>query len=163
MQQRARRSTQPLGVMSTVVDKSPQIETVEGRLRYGGDHVPWEIVIANIAVIGEYTNQNGPYAVDYFLVFMERGHTQWYEASFYAHGRDEALKSLAIQLGAELECQLSHSTDFRSRVMWPSALAGREMFQWTSRSFGHRVTQRIHPQIAEFMTPNTSLERTREG
>jgi len=161
MCRRAHRSAESLGIMSTVIDKSPLIETVEGRLRYGGDHVPWDIAIANIAVIAEYTNQNGPYADDYFLVFMERGNAQWYEASFYAQGRGEALKWLAIQLGADLECQLCNSTDFRSRVMWPPALAGREMFQWTSRSFDLRVTQTIHPQIAEFMTANTSLERTR--
>ena len=149
--------------MSTATDKSPQIETVEGRLRYVGDHVPWNIAIANIAVIGEYTNQNGPYADDYFLVFMERGNTQWYEASFYAQGRDEALKCLAMQLGADLKCQLCHSTDFRSRVMWPPALAELEMFQWTSKLFSLRVKQTIHPQLVEFMTPNNSLERTRGG
>ena len=111
--------------MSAAIDNSPWIETVEGRLRYRGDVVTWDIAIADIAVIGEYTNQNGPFSDDYFLAFIGRGSTEWYEASFYARGRDDALKGLASQLGTNLVCELCNSTDFRSRVMWPPALAGR--------------------------------------
>jgi hypothetical protein len=148
--------------MSAAIDKSPWIETAEGRLRYRDGRFTWDVAIADIAVLGEYTNQNGPFSDDHFLAFIGRGSTEWYEASFYARGRDDALKGLASQLGTNLVCALCNSTDFRSRVMWPPALAELEMFHWTSKLFNLRVKQTIHPKLMEIMTPNKSLERPRE-
>ena len=45
------------------------------------DSDAWELPIAELKVVGEYTTPNGPYIDDYFYVFLSTNY--WYEASFY--------------------------------------------------------------------------------
>ena len=90
----------------------------------------WSLPVANLRLIGEYTNQDGPIADDYFFCFAT-GPETWLEASFYADGADEFLRALSAKLGAPLLTGLCHSTDFASRVLWPESLAGEPMFQFT--------------------------------
>lgn len=90
----------------------------------------WELPVSAIRVVGETTNQNGPYVDDYFLCFAS-GADSWYEASFYAEGRDEFLNSLERFLRCELHLSLVGSTDFASNVLWPPHLAGKPMFTFT--------------------------------
>ena len=47
----------------------------------------WELPVGAICVIGEMTNDHGPYVDDYFICFATDAQT-WYEASFYAEGRE---------------------------------------------------------------------------
>lgn len=89
----------------------------------------WELPASAIRIIGEATNQNGPCLADYFLCFAAEADC-WYEASFYAEGRDQFLKSLRGFLGCELQLRLAGSTDFDSSVLWPAHLAGRPMFSF---------------------------------
>lgn len=106
---------------------SGTIELLDGSIRYlaGG----WEIPISNIRVIGEATNDHGPYLDDYFLCFATDAN-HWYEASFYAPNRDEFLKSLENEIGTELELKLVTSTNYDSNVLWPPHLAGMKMFSY---------------------------------
>ena len=89
----------------------------------------WDVPVSDVRIIGEATNQNGPFADDYFFCFAT-GPSMWREASFYAEGRDEFLSALGAKLGSPLEVGLCHSTDFASCVIWPSSLAGEPMFQF---------------------------------
>jgi hypothetical protein len=89
----------------------------------------WTVRVEDIRIIGEATNQNGPFADDYFLCFAT-GPGMWYEASFYATGRDTFLAALGARLDAALELGLSHSTEFVSRILWPVEHADKPMFKY---------------------------------
>ena len=89
----------------------------------------WDLPVADVRMIGESTNQSGPFADDYFLC-IATGSGMWREASFYAEGRDEFLYRLSERLGYPLAVGLCDSTDFASRVLWPPALAGQAMFRF---------------------------------
>jgi hypothetical protein len=89
----------------------------------------WDLSVSDVRIIGEVTNQNGPFADDYFFCFAS-GPAMWREASFYAEGRDEFLSALGAKLGSPLEVGLCHSTDFASRVLWPPSLVGEPMFRF---------------------------------
>ena len=86
--------------------------------------------MSEVRIIGEATNQNGPFADDYFFCFAT-GPEMWRETSFYAEGRDEFLRELGGgKLGSRLEAGLCHSADFASRGAWPSCIAGEPMFRF---------------------------------
>jgi hypothetical protein len=105
-----------------------KLEIVERMIRYGLDgSIVWELPLSFIHVIGEATNDHGPFLDDYFFCFATDANT-WYVASFYAEGREEFLKSLEELLECELELKLMGSTDFDSNVLWPRHMAGKKMF-----------------------------------
>ena len=89
-------------------------------------HEVWRIAIADLTCIGEYTNESGPWADDYFLVFGVKGGL-WYEASLYSDTRDEAVGALGKALGGDLHFGLIQSTTFASRIMWPKELEGQPL------------------------------------
>ncbi len=93
----------------------------------GGPTGSWEVHVADIAVIGEYTTNDGPWLDDYFFVFVERDGTVR-EASFYADGRDRTLAALGDAVGERLLPGLSAASDWHSRVLWPPRLADSELF-----------------------------------
>jgi hypothetical protein len=119
------------------------LELRDGHVCYRhNEAVVWNLPVASIRVIGEATTSNGPYVDDYYFCFAT-GPDSWYEASFYAEGTKEFLKSLGSALGYELQLRLLGSTDFESNVLWPPHLAGKPMFTfipvppstWLSRLF----------------------------
>ncbi|MCF7956681.1 MAG: hypothetical protein K9M75_12835 [Phycisphaerae bacterium] len=116
--------------IDAVKKRSGIIEFIDGMIKYQfQDQVTWELAVSEIKVIGEYTNQNGPFADDYFYVFITNLDV-WYEASFYAHGRDSFFRKLGAELHQELHGTLVASADFNSNIIWPPSLAGKEMFEF---------------------------------
>jgi hypothetical protein len=112
------------------MDKSGQISLDGDVIRYRSTvYGSWDLPVAEVRIVGEATNQSGPFADDYFLCFAT-GPGMWLEASYYAKGCDEFLRVLAARLGGPLEVGLCHSTDFASRVLWPPSLAGQPMFRY---------------------------------
>src|SRR5258707_4832025 len=89
----------------------------------------WSVPIADVRLIGEYTNSDGPYVDDYFIVFLTAPENGWHEASFYAKGRDETLAALSKRIGAPLECELCDSTHYKTRIMWPVHLKDQELME----------------------------------
>lgn len=87
------------------------------------------IPLVDVKVIGEYTNQNGPFADDYFICFVTDA-PGWTEVSFYAEGRDALLSELEAYFGADILLGLCWSTDFNSRILWPLRLTGREFIEF---------------------------------
>ena len=123
-------------------------DTVGYTSRYYGS---FSIPVADIAVIGEYTNQDGPYLDDWFLDFVLRDGCTIFRASAYAVNCREVLDLLSRVLGASLPRRLT-STDFDSRVMWPPNLAGQPLYEFSrirddNANFWRRVIQRIFPRI----------------
>ena len=90
----------------------------------------WNISVKSVEVVGEYTDSNGPYIEDYFIVFVTAPQHERYIASFYACGRDLFLHDLGETLNCEINCGLCGSTDLDSRVMWPLSLVGKKLFDF---------------------------------
>jgi hypothetical protein len=96
---------------------SRRLELCDGCIRYWVDgSAAWELPVSVIRVVGEATNDHGPFLDDYFLCFAADADS-WFEASFYAEGTQEFMKSLAIVLGSELSLRLIGSTDYASNVL----------------------------------------------
>jgi len=64
----------------------------------------WTVPFVDVRLIGEYTNSDGSYLDDYFLVFLTAPEGGWHQASFYAKGREETLAALSKDLGVPLQC-----------------------------------------------------------
>lgn len=96
------------------------------RSRFFGE---WDLPLGSLRLFGEMTNENGPFIDDYFLCFAASP-GEWFEASFYAEGRDTFLDCLSRKLGTPLKLHLTGATDFASRVIWPEHLAGGPMFRF---------------------------------
>ncbi len=99
-------------------------KTIHYKMPNGG----WELPVSEIKIIGEHTDQSGP-ANDYFIVFLAAW--GWYEASFYANGCDRLLDDLGQLLDNKLDCELLNSTDFNSRIMWPTEMRGNPLFDYS--------------------------------
>jgi hypothetical protein len=123
----------------------------------------WKIPINKIKIIAEYTNQDGPFFDDYFLVFAISSEEQL-TASFYAEGRGAVLVELGKILNVELKFSLLNSADFKSCVMWPPDLSGEEFLEFyilPPKSFIGRITrkligvwcnyQRLAPKIKSYL------------
>lgn len=96
----------------------------------GSGSTRWTLPIETLVLISEYTTNEGPSIDDYFLVFVtvEEGQFYFSTCSFYADGRDEVVSTLGERLGSPIELGLANSTDWKSRVLWPPELAGKEYF-----------------------------------
>lgn len=113
------------------------IMSESGHLQLDGDVIryrssaygDWDLPLSEVRVIGEVTNQSGPFADDYFFCFAT-GPRIWLEASFYADNGNEFLQTLGAKLGSPLKIGLSNSAGFASRVLWPAHLAGEPMFRF---------------------------------
>jgi hypothetical protein len=108
------------------MNERPRIVTSEDAVEvFENGDVGWKLVIADLVFVGEYTIES--MADDYFLEFIttKDGLASWFEVTFYADGRDEAIAALGKKLGQPLPFELCNSTSFKSRGMWPPELAGK--------------------------------------
>jgi hypothetical protein len=90
----------------------------------------WQLPLAEIIIIGEYTNQSGPTGNDYFIVFVPKGNPRWYEVPFNAEGGEYVLKQLDSLYCAEIRPSLHNWTDFQSQILWPEHLKGEILFEF---------------------------------
>jgi tetratricopeptide (TPR) repeat protein len=119
---------------------------IEGNvLRYVSVEGSFSIPLADIALAGEYTTPFGPAACDYFLVVLTN-HGAQYEIPFYAGGRDEVLSTLRDYWQAPISLELSSSTSFASKIVWPLNYAGQQLFEFRQQhatGFLSRVRARL--------------------
>jgi len=130
--------------MSSTEDQdrcSGTLEFTSGALEYSDSgRAIWRTPVQHLAVVGEFTTPS--LGDDYFLVFVTPS-ARCFQASFYAVGRDAALSSLSVVLGASLQPGLCNSTELRSRVMWPPSLLGQPLLEPSEparRRFAGRVS-----------------------
>ena len=130
-----------------------------------GEKERWRTPLSAVKVIGELTNQSGPWGDDYLLALVTDENGSWFEASFYAEGANEFLVSLSTRLGDQLQWSLCNATEFRSRVMWPPQLAGSPMFEFREEGLLGRLglsnKQYLHPGVISYVVANKPLEPTR--
>jgi len=113
-------------------DNNAAIRVESGEIIYSEENkILWSLPLSSVVIIGEYTTSNGPYIDDYFLVFVTRPNKQHFHASFYAEGRDVMLINLSQHFGNNIECGLANSAQLASRCMWPPALTGKKLFNFT--------------------------------
>lgn len=113
----------------------------------------WVLRLDEVFVIGEMTNEMGPFSDDYFFCFVT-GEGRWVEASYYADGSDAFFSALCEALGP-LQLRLNNSTTFASNVLWPHHLSGKPLFRFTDlhtttfgRLFGFlRNKQELSPEV----------------
>lgn len=108
----------------------------------------WRLPAESIRLVGEFTNQSGPFLDDYFLLFFKHGEDGWHEASFYAEGREETMDALARRLPGMAALELSSSADFNSRVLWPKEWRGQPLFDFCPLKRGLRGHDRLLDQLS---------------
>lgn len=113
--------------------KSGRIWLADGLIHYESqDYGSWSLPVADLRVFGECTTDHGPMIDDWFMVFVTGSAIGWSEASVYAQGVGEFRKQLAGVLGVDsLHGELSASTDFESRIIWPQSLRGQPLFRYS--------------------------------
>jgi hypothetical protein len=113
-------------------EQAGKIELVDGIIRYQSEFFgTWTLPASEVFLFGEYTTDQGPVIDDWFMVFVPAGKREWYEASVYAEGADQFRSQLAAQLNVDtLYGELASHTDYASRIIWPSQLAGRPLFKF---------------------------------
>jgi hypothetical protein len=124
-------------------------------IHYESEHYgQWTSPVSEVLLVGEYTNDHGPYLDDWFYVFMVAGQN-WFEASMYAKESDSFRGDLKQALGADITTGLASSTEFRSRVMWPVSLCGKPIFDFRKvqgASIARRIRLAILPEIQFCLT-----------
>ena len=92
----------------------------------------WELSVSDLVLIAEYTTNEGPWCDDYFLVFWTRENGQLFRSGCPLTGNSSAaFAEIGIALGDEFHLGLLNSTEWKSRVVWPSELAGEDYFTFT--------------------------------
>lgn len=140
--------------------KFGKVEYRDGTLSYDGSpHDKWLLNVSDIAVVGEYSNENGPFAPDYFHVYVTRD-LSWHELPWDAVGGEAAVQAVGRELGFEPSYTLLMSTRFASCIAWPDNLVGRPLFQFTppARKWYHwiiggpwSVRVQLSPSVVEYL------------
>lgn len=123
----------------------------------------WFLPIDSIVLIAEYTTDEGPYVDDYFLVFVTLEHATLYfsTCSFYATGRDEVLATLQERLASPVQLELTASAEWKSRVVWPDKMAGKDYFVFNavpSQTFTEKIKKRLLGETYEYSISNEVQE-----
>lgn len=102
----------------------------EGFVRYqSSSETVWAFAVKDLSLIGEWTDDHGPWQDDYFYFFLAGVPAQVFEVPMYANPR--LMEELGQALGVSLECRLVNSTTFSSRVIWPRELEGHDLFKYS--------------------------------
>jgi hypothetical protein len=108
----------------------------------------WALPVKSVVLIAEYTTNEGPYADDYFLVFVTAEESQLYFSTcpVSSAGIEEGLNLLQQRLGSSIQLELQGCTEWRSRVAWPPEMQGTEYFTFKptpAETFAQRIKKRL--------------------
>jgi hypothetical protein len=114
-------------------DTAPERLEIDGiHLRYlRGPEQLWKLAIDELLLVAEYSTDQGPLLEDYFFVFAVGRPPAFFEAPVGANPR--IMTALSDRLGHSLSSGLANSTQWKSRVIWPPQLEGRELFIRTAQ------------------------------
>lgn len=87
-----------------------------------------EVEIASICAIGEYTTVHALHRNEWFIVFVLQNGDNL-QVSAYADGMQQVLTELSATFGTEIKGKLAQETDFKSNVIFPSSLVGKELYE----------------------------------
>lgn len=87
-----------------------------------------EMDINDIVIIGEYTNSDGPYFDDWFLVFVTFDGL-WKRISWYAENIEQVTQYLSARFNQDLNITcLANSIEWKSTILYPEHLRGDPLF-----------------------------------
>ncbi len=107
-----------------------------GDVSWKDDKIEWQnhgdsnvtIMLNDVALIGEYTTDAGPFSDDWFLVFVYKSGC-WDSISIYADGINELKQHLSEVFYTDLSKYfLADSADWRSCISYPQDLEGKSLF-----------------------------------
>ncbi|HNO78426.1 MAG TPA: hypothetical protein PKN33_10240 [Phycisphaerae bacterium] len=144
--------------------------TASGRIWFEGDIIryesegygSWRWPLGRVRVIGEMTNDQGPFRDDYFFCFAT-GPECWFEASYYAEGSMPFLFECADRLGTEMLPGLTGSTDHANRILWPQHLVDEPMFEFSDDAptgLWRRCVRFFLPQVRQVLSDVAMRELT---
>ena len=112
-----------------------------------------------IAVIGEFTNEEGPACPDYFLVIV-CSQNDWYRIPMNAKGMEETLAWFRERLGPMGERTLYSCARLNSRVLWPFEIVGAPIFRFVNirRTIWDRIMRWWGLGICESQVLESTLE-----
>ena len=88
----------------------------------------WELPVSEIALIGEYSTEEGPGVDDYFLCLVDNN------GSIYTIGSEEGAFRLIDDLtkfwGVDLDPRLNLCTNNESRILFPFKEKGKALFDF---------------------------------
>lgn len=90
------------------------------------DGATWDVHLGQIAMIGEYSTQDGPGNDDHFFCIVDKDGNR-YDVSD-EEGGSQFLSELSFALGEPLIPQLSLSTGFKSCILYPREFYGCPLF-----------------------------------
>jgi hypothetical protein len=114
-------------------------ESTSGKVQVTDGKIVWsyqnetvvEIHLNEISVIGEYTNSDGPYFDDWFMVFVTKD-GQWKHISWYAENIDDLATVLSEKFQFDFHGSfLTGSTEWASVVIYPLHLKNEPLFTLT--------------------------------
>ena len=91
-----------------------------------------------VLLVGEYSNENGPFSDDHFLVIIDRSGVL-FETAVNGNIKEEDVRHLRRLLGSPLRCELIGKTTFYNRVIWPPRFVGRTFMKTRKRILLLRV------------------------
>jgi hypothetical protein len=99
-----------------------------GKLRFAsGDYGNWEVSLDDVALLGEYTTQDGPMIEDHYFVVVSKCGEE-FELPVTASGADEMQQTICRMLDVETVPRLTLNADFASRIMAPRSLQEQPLF-----------------------------------
>lgn len=111
----------------------------------------FSIPLTKVAIIGDFTTDNGPFIDDRLMVFVLYDGGEWFEASMYADGMRSFHELVSNAIGSSMIAGLASSVDFTNRIVWPMELVDHPLFTWnpiSSTSFPRRAKPGITPEIS---------------
>lgn len=114
-------------------------DNTSGKIQVIGDKIIWSyqdetvsvIDLDEVVVIGEYTNSDGPWFDDWFIVFVTKN-GQWKHIPWYAENINELTEVLRTRFQSDFEGSvLTGSTTWNSVVRHPTHLKSQPLFTLT--------------------------------
>ena len=95
------------------------------------EYESWYVELEEIAIIGEMTNDAGPFEPDFFMVFVKRSFdVMLFPIDSCTQGQAEIWPFLEAHDRDVSGGSLVGCTTFNSEVLWPRELHGKEMFDF---------------------------------
>ena len=102
----------------------------------------WCVPVSELILVAEWTTSHGPWAHDWFIVFVSIEDGKPSFAVCPAAGSEPILEYLSQQFGVVISVGLLKSTDWDSNIIWPPSLAGQKYYTFKPVESGS-IAQRV--------------------
>lgn len=122
------------------------------------DGTRWELPLSAMALVGEYTTEDGPGGDDHFICIVDQQGNR-YDVSD-EEGSAELLHILSRALKVPLSPKLALETRFDSRILYPVEVSGQPLF--TPPTPSNSIVERMRAFFGNLSHP-LHLSREAEG